>query len=77
MSVAYDGYSKRRQTRKLQPLERDILTRVLSDILHVLRRTNDINALCFVDGNGFIRLDPDEVKILVDLRAILDPRSGT
>lgn len=64
-SVAYDGLSKRPQDRELTPLERDILTRILGDILHSVR-----------EGRGApVRVhNVQELELLADLQRVLDPR---
>jgi YD repeat-containing protein len=71
--LAYDG-SSRRQSRRLTPRERDILTRILRDIVSELRRSGDLDSLWFIEGNGGIRMEPSEVPIIVDLLGVLTPR---
>lgn len=68
-TTAYDGMSARPQDRELLPLERDILVRILSDIFHVYGRAG-------LDGMDTvsIRMDEEELRMLVPLRKVLDPR---
>lgn len=73
-STAYDGMSKKRQKRALTPLERDILTRILSDIIYQIRCEGNLDSLQFIDGKGGIRMEPEEIPILVSIRKIIDPR---
>ncbi len=71
--LAYDG-SNKPQSRELTARERDILTRILNDILHVLRKTRSLDSLNFMDGQGFIRMGLEEVPKLVEIRRVIDPR---
>jgi hypothetical protein len=71
--LAYDG-SNRPQDRPLTARERDILTRILFDILHELHRSQSLSSLMFIDGQGGIRMDNTEIQSLIEMRNILDPR---
>lgn len=78
---AYDG-STTPQRGELTPKERDILTRVIHDIIWQLRVNNgDPQSLRFVntqsDGpaNG-VRIDQESVDALVRALGVLDPRQG-
>jgi hypothetical protein len=73
-SVAYDGSSKRRPRRALSPLERDILCRILDDIFHELRATNNLDSLQFVRDRGGIRMYAHEIPMLVSVRKAISPR---
>lgn len=73
-STAYDGMSKCRQRRALTPLERDILTRILNDIFGQLRREKSLDSLQFIEGVGAIRMDVEEIPILVSIRDAINPR---
>lgn len=65
----------RPQQRPLTPLERDIVTRVIADILFQLRMNGKADSLMWKDGNGGIRLtDPEEVRTLLRVRNVLEPR---
>lgn len=61
LSVAYDGSSKRPQSRELQPLERDILCRLIAQTLW---------------GTG-PRAPLDEIPILESVFQAIDPRGDT
>jgi hypothetical protein len=74
LTTAYDGMSKRRQRRALKPLERDILTRILTDILGELRESRDLDSLMFASRKRGIRLNAEEVPLLLSIRDAIDPR---
>lgn len=74
LSTAYDGVSKRRPRRALQPLERDILCRIIQDIMHELRATGNLDSLMFARRRGGIRMDANEVLILADIYRAINPR---
>lgn len=75
-TTAYDG-SNAPQTRELTARERDILCRIISDILTAVRRG--------IHGDGelldhlmrCIRLDSGDGKILLEIRNVIDPRRET
>lgn len=83
--LAYDGQS-RPQERELTPRERDILTRILSDIILQIHRvavndghlsivtTQNLDELMFANRLGGIRMDLHEVETIVNLREVLTPR---
>jgi hypothetical protein len=71
---AYDGGSKRRPRRALKPLERDILCRIIDDIISELRQEQHLNALMFCSGKGGIRMHAPEIPILVNIRNNINPR---
>lgn len=65
--TAYDGISKRRSRRALKPLERDILVRIIGEILYEVEyvsrregrttiRFRDENETCGMDLGGLIFL---------------------
>ena len=63
LSVAYDG-STRPQTRELQPLERDILSRIIHDILNT----------CTYGYARSVRVFASEVELLHNMAEVLTPR---
>lgn len=66
LNHAYDGSSKRRPRRALYPLERDILCRIITDLLAVWRHDEEPVK---------IRWNLDEIPILVNIRDAIDPRN--
>lgn len=73
--LAYDG-SSNPQRRELTPRERDIICRVLSDILSVARNyDSDTHIPIVLFDRVPIRVsEPEFLKVLVDVRRALDPR---
>ena len=69
--LTYDG-SNQPQERALTARERDILTRVLGDIAHAVRREDTRTALL-----RLVRLYGDDPRTLAELRIVLDPRDDT
>lgn len=74
MDTAYDGGSKCKPRRALKPLERDILCRVLGDILREIRKHQDLDSLMFDCGEHGIRMSEFEVNVLYNIRGIINPR---
>lgn len=81
---AYDGLSKRRPSRALKPLERDILCRILVDIIGQLRSHGqerhdglavNLDDLMFACNQHGIRLHRHEVTMLIEIQKVIDPRS--
>jgi hypothetical protein len=81
---AYDGLSKRRPRRALKPLERDILCRVLDDIVGHLRTHGtpypngvevNVDDLMFACEKHGIRMYAHEVRMLIEIRDVINPRS--
>lgn len=76
---AFDG-EREPQRRELRALERDVLCRLLGDVLHRVRETRDLDSLVWADhrsgvGTGGVRLDAWEVPLLLNLVEVLQPRS--
>lgn len=78
LEVAYDGFSKRRARRALKPLEREIVGRILFDVLHEAAGTrhhpHSLDNLSFQCGMHGIRLDEDELAIIRNVMHVIDPR---
>ena len=69
---AYDGGSDTPPTRDLRPLERELVVRVISDVIHHLHR--NLGALTSLDAVPIRLYDQDEYNILVNVRNVIDPR---
>lgn len=75
LSVAYDGGSRRRMRRSLQPLEREIIVRIIADIFGAARRAHreGKDPMLALDAVP-IRMDGDELPLLQGIQVVLDPR---
>lgn len=78
LDEAFDG-EREPQRRELRALERDVLCRLLEDVLGQVRRTGSLDGLVWADfglvSGGGVRLDAWEVPLLLNLVEALSPRS--
>lgn len=74
LDEAFDGECEP-QRRELRALERDVLCRLLEDVLGQVRRHQSLDALVWADGPGGVRLDAWEVPLLLNVVEALSPRS--
>lgn len=74
-TTPYNGdHDARPQQRELEPLERDILTRIIADIFHRLRQSKNHALDLDLLNETPIRMEPDELRILAAIREAIDPR---
>lgn len=74
LDEAFDGEAEP-QRRELRALERDVLCRLLSDVLYQVRLHRTLDALTFDPGPGGVRLEAWEVPLLENVWEALQPRS--
>jgi hypothetical protein len=80
LTQAYDG-SCALPTRELQPLERELVVRLIDDVNTQLRLNNGrLESLTFetswpsTRAHGIRLYDQDEYNMLVNIRNVIDPR---
>lgn len=72
---AYDGWSAEPQKRALTARERDILTRILRDVLKTYTAYDRSDALAaLLGGESRVMIDPGELELLRGVQFALNPR---